>query len=1330
MKNLLLRPYLSCFALIILIFPSALLAQNEKHTCGFELLEQSRKINIPGKQQRENSLNKAIYSQVLRNSKKQRTDALIPVVVHIIHQNGPENISDAMVIQGIQHLNEAFANTGAFEQTGGVNTNIQFCLAQRDEIGMPTTGITRHVSPLTLLNAETNDAELKAIIQWNPLEYLNVYLVREITSTSLGDGIAGYAFYPSSHGSPEDGIVNEAGLWGSSVDNSKVHIHEAGHYLGLYHTFTEGCTNQNCLLDGDFVCDTPPDNSTNAVNCGSNVNTCTSDDDDLSIQNPFRPVNVGGQGDQPDMHQNYMDYGFQLCQNRFTDGQSERMNAALIGARSSLLSSQGCENACGVAITSILFNNAIILFGSSITLEAIIIGDVPQQYEWIIDGTVVSTDSTYFFYPGNTGVYSVTFRVYNTLLNCYSEGSSTVTVICGSQAGPPTVSNENPQLGQEVTFTGYPNSVSGYQEWYLNGVLVSVFPEFQYTFNEAGENSLIFITGNMFCADTSAEIFIPAGNCNSGQNLRWAFGLNVLMSFYTLGPQISLFETDTFMFPQEGCSNICDANGNLVLFCNGQMAFNGSGSVLANGYDLSGGASAAQATLIVPYPGDDQRFYIFHTDHFGGQFESTGGLSYSIADVELDSIVTKNVFLQTTVTERQAAVKHCNGRDYWHLSQEYGSNKFYAYLVSDTGISAQPVISQVGTISPSEPSGLNAIGCMKISPTGDRLAVTYLSAINNLGFSEVFDFDNTTGVVSNPLFLPNDPSHNYPYGLEFSPDGSKLYISNSDYFEADDIFQYDLSSNNPAEILASKTIIGNTLAPNNGNGSMQLARNGRIYIARTANTFLSEIPFPNLAGPACGLVREAVGNTFQNYGLPNMVSSFSASKKPQIQGPPMLCFNSSADYSVTCGVETNTSWTYTGPGTTTLIDDVTFRIQSDNWGGEGTLIVTRDLGCSGLARDTLVIQIGPPVIDLGSDTVICSTANLQLSPGQGFASYVWQDGSTMSYFNAFEAGTYSVTATAAGGCSVSDEIVITEFTDEETVSLGPDRIWCQQEPVVLFPTPNDFSSYEWSTGESTPEISVNYYGTFILTAIRENGCRAYDTVSVTFDFNNPNFNFTSPQYLCGDSVLVLNTPHPQLAHRWQDNTDLPEFSVWQPGLYWVKVTNGCGFSFTDTVQVLAGENPDLRLGNDTVICPFTPYTISVPQQAGSTYLWQNGSTGNSLLVNSPGLYSVTVVNAQGCSAKDSVLIETCPTSLGLSQVGLSIYPNPANESVYIQSSESSPFMLSVWNTAGQLIEQSTMIISGSYTFDVSHYANGLYFVRVVQGDHVGQYRLEIIHNRN
>ncbi|HIA36333.1 MAG TPA: hypothetical protein EYN89_06240, partial [Flavobacteriales bacterium] len=183
------------------------------------------------------------------NSSTSGTIYTIPVVVHIVHNNGTENISDAQVLQGIQDLNDGFANQGPYQDVNGVDVEIVFCMAERDPNDNATNGITRDISPLTDMIMEDDDITLKDINRWNPNDYLNIWLVQSITSLSSGPGVAGYAYFPSSHGQPEDGIVNEAAYFGSSTGNSSVHIHEAGHYLGLYHTFEGGCTNNDCLND-------------------------------------------------------------------------------------------------------------------------------------------------------------------------------------------------------------------------------------------------------------------------------------------------------------------------------------------------------------------------------------------------------------------------------------------------------------------------------------------------------------------------------------------------------------------------------------------------------------------------------------------------------------------------------------------------------------------------------------------------------------------------------------------------------------------------------------------------------------------------------------------------------------------------------------------------------------------------------------------------------------------------------------------------------------------------------------------------------------------------
>lgn len=358
----------------------------------------------------------------------------IPVVVHVIHRNGSENISDAQILQGITDLNDAFRNRSSYKRTDGVDLEVEFCLAKQTPDGKSTTGITRTESSFTDMIIESQDLTLKSIIQWDPKYYLNIWLVKEMSSSYVGAGVAGYATFPSSHGLPDDGIVVEARWFGSSKDNSKIHIHECGHYLGLYHTFQGGCKNDDCLLDGDKVCDTPPDASTQAVNCGGSINSCNSDDDDISPMNPFRPRTNGGLGDQPDQFVNYMDYGDQQCQIVFTEGQKQRIGYFLSTIRASLSKSNGCYPPCPSPISiSLLCNSTLVAVNTPVVFTNMTTG--ASEYEWLIDGKRVSGVPNYSHTFTAKGKYIVSLIASNGIDGCTQRIDTTiiVTSLKGSQ---------------------------------------------------------------------------------------------------------------------------------------------------------------------------------------------------------------------------------------------------------------------------------------------------------------------------------------------------------------------------------------------------------------------------------------------------------------------------------------------------------------------------------------------------------------------------------------------------------------------------------------------------------------------------------------------------------------------------------------------------------------------------------------------------------------------------------------------------------------------------------------------------------------------------------
>ena len=375
--------------------------------CLTDLLRQKMLEKYTGDSYSEPGMNQRISDHMQTRAGGGGGLLYIPVVVHIIHNNGPENVSDQTVLQGIQDMNDAFANAGSYYSPTGTDMGIRFCLAQQDPDGLPSTGITRNVSPLTeVIGDNEQDLQLKDIIRWAPTRYVNIWLVREITSLAMGPSVAGYAQLPNGHGSPEDGIVNEARWFGNSTDDSKVHIHEMGHYLGLYHTFEGGCTNNNCQTDGDHVCDTPPDGTSAASPCGNFSNTCSTDDDDLSANNPFRPVALGGLGDQDDPMEDYMDYGLQSCQKLFTEGQGERMRDAVQTIRASLLESQVCQTSCGIGIVGIDTSNVLtVVAGQPIQIQSHYVATVPVTFKWEYNGQIISTQETlsYTFINANIG---------------------------------------------------------------------------------------------------------------------------------------------------------------------------------------------------------------------------------------------------------------------------------------------------------------------------------------------------------------------------------------------------------------------------------------------------------------------------------------------------------------------------------------------------------------------------------------------------------------------------------------------------------------------------------------------------------------------------------------------------------------------------------------------------------------------------------------------------------------------------------------------------------------------------------------------------------------
>lgn len=361
----------------------------------------------------------------------------------------------------------------------------------------------------------------------------------------------------------------------------------------------------------------------------------------------------------------------------------------------------------------------------------------------------------------------------------------------------------------------------------------------------------------------------------------WYFGRNAGISFSSGAP---VAVADGKLISYEGCASISDTTGKLLFYTNGSTIWNSRHEVMKGGDSLKGNMDASQSALIVqqynsPY------YYVFTVGganmHVFGRF---GGIAYSIIDIRGDGnkgeVITKNIELLPVTSEKVTGVHHTDGKSVWIMTQHWGSNAKYAWLLHPTGLNMQPVVSSVG-YSHDNPVNSNggAQGYMKFSHDGKKLA----SIVSFDGYVELFDFDATTGLVSNPQLLPSGGG---PYGVEFSPNDSVLYATSWNA----EIWQWNIALSDTNEVKASRFLVHKTPFSSGMSRALgiQLAPDNRIYVSIRDRDSVGIIEDPNKLGLLCNFNRNAIslnGNK-SLAGLSNFVQSLFKKRNISPGEPP------------------------------------------------------------------------------------------------------------------------------------------------------------------------------------------------------------------------------------------------------------------------------------------------------------------------------------------------------------------------------------------------------------------------------------------------------------
>ncbi len=728
---------------------------------------------------------------------------------------------------------------------------------------------------------------------------------------------------------------------------------------------------------------------------------------------------------------------------------------------------------------------------------------------------------------------------------------------------------------------------------------------------------------------------------------------------------------DTF----EGCATISDDHGNLLFYTDGITVWNKNHKPMPNGKNLKGNSSSTQSAIIVPDPSSKYKYYLF-TVAIG--FEDKFGLYYSIVDIRLDGgrgnvTSVKNVFMMNEASEKVSATWHNNKKDIWIMSFERYTNTYYSFLLTDKGV-GKSIKTSIGRVM----TEFNPHGYLRFSHDGSMVAMGF-------GYDKLLQlcrFDNKTGKPSLWLTLSGDDF--FPYGLEFSPDDSKLYVGNHQH---SNIYQFDLKAGSDADIVKSGTKIGSASIFVD---ALQLAPDGKIYAALFHSDdynypYLGVVSNPNEKNASFIEQGFYLGGKNSRNGLPNFLEGFRQTTQQVLaNNDTVICLGKTAQLHAT--MKENTKCSYFWKPLDGLNDGyIRSPLATPN---KTTKYIVTAIDPTGLRfHDSVTVFVdsnccksAPPKADfITNATTLCLGDSIILnntSIASSTAIYSWNFGKNAvpESWSGFQppniaynvSGSYRIRLIIEDSCG-KDSLEHTIAIFNAPNSRGKyDTIFCSSAQTAIKGEYIPGYSVLWSPTEGlsdstipNPNLSLKAgLYTYILRTTHDiSGCMAYDTLTVKIA-DTP-LSFTLDTLVCSAKDIKIGRESTKgYSYRWFPTTGLADSSAsyttvsMSKGkyLYLLHVTDTLtGCNVTDSIIIAFDEKPIVKTSPDTIICLSTQANLHA--EGGIYYQWFPSEGLNNPTIPNPiatpsktTTYNVIVSGEYGCMDSASVNVEVIPNS--------------------------------------------------------------------------------------